>query len=268
MYFSFILNRFPDALHFPLAVIKPSGSLKEDDRRSFPLLEKKKRKKKGNGLQPAAPLWLLAKLFLARRRGFLPVSVPSPRSITKSAILTPRHQITATRVHCAPPAPHIEVASDVRASWHLSPSVGVRACVCVSVCAVWCLREDEEGSRGFFAGLCLALSALMRRRATLKQVQELPGRRGSESGLSRNYQPGSGGGETSAGVTGGGGKGEGVDQPANTCTTGRGCAAVFRRGTLGGHVSLLIGAGGEPARAERAKQTEGGRRERERERYL
>lgn len=140
--------------------------------------------------------------------------------------------------------------------------LGRRACA--HVCAVWCLREDEEGSRGFFAGLCLAFPAFTRRRATLKRVQELPGRRGSESGLSRNYQPSSGRGKTSAGMTGGR-----IDQPANTCAAGRGYAAREEHSARNVRRSRLVTdrrrrrAGKGPA-----SQTDRGRQERERERAI
>lgn len=56
------------------------------------------------GLQPAAPLWLLAKLFLAVLRGFsLLCAIWKHYEICH---LDYANQIT-TRVHCAPPAPHI-----------------------------------------------------------------------------------------------------------------------------------------------------------------
>lgn len=54
--------------------------------------------------QPAAPLWLLAKLFLAVLRGFsLLCAIWKHYEICH---LDYTNQIT-TRVHCAPPAPHI-----------------------------------------------------------------------------------------------------------------------------------------------------------------
>lgn len=86
----------------------------------------------------------------------------------------------------------------MRASWHLSPSVGVRACECVRFGVsgggeLWLLRRPLSRFSRLYEAAC--------------DPKTSPGAGpgpGSDSGLSQNYQPSSGGGQTSAGMTGGG----------------------------------------------------------------